>query len=137
MQKGQVRRRCAGGGGDKCRKVKCTGGGGDKCKKVKCAGSAREVRRKCVGTGAERSGVQEVVGISAERSSAREVQWGGGGDKCKKVKCMGRCAGGACGRLKFEPYFEVHIRHKRLIVLELWKCVTFCPWLPLVAPSNH
>ena len=35
---------------------RCAGGGGDKCRKVKCAGGAREV-----------------VGISAERSSAREV----------------------------------------------------------------
>ena len=64
---------CAGGGGDKCRKVKCTGGarevcekctgsGGDKCRKVKCTGGAREV-----------------VGISAQGSSAWEVHgrwWG-------------------------------------------------------------
>ena len=79
MQKGQVRGRCVGGGGDKCRKVMCMGG------------------------------VLEVVGISAERSSVWEVVGrcaGGRGDKCRKVKC----AGGArevCGRLKFEPYFEV------------------------------
>ena len=43
MQKGQVHGRCAGGGGDKCRKVKCVGGGGDKCRKVKCAGGVQEV----------------------------------------------------------------------------------------------
>ena len=29
MQKGQVRGKCMGGGGDKCRKVKCAGGGGE------------------------------------------------------------------------------------------------------------
>ena len=41
---------------------RCAGGGGDKCRKVKCAG-----------------GAWEVVGISAERSSAQEVRgrwWG-------------------------------------------------------------
>ena len=55
MQKGQVRRRCAGsaqevhgrcagGGGDKCRKVKCMGGAGEV--HGRCAGGAREVRRR-------------------------------------------------------------------------------------------
>ena len=36
MQKGQVHRRCAGGGGDKCRKVKCAGGAREVC--GRCAG---------------------------------------------------------------------------------------------------
>ena len=35
---------------------RCAGGGGDKCRKVKCAG-----------------GAQEVVGISAEKSNACKV----------------------------------------------------------------
>ena len=60
-----MRGRCAGGGGDKCRKVKCTGGAWEVNRR--CAGSVREVRGKCAG------GAREVVGISAERSSAREV----------------------------------------------------------------
>ena len=84
MHKDQVHRRCAGGCGDKCIKVKCMGG-------------VWEVRGRCV------RGAQEVVGISAERSSAWEVHrswWGyvqkdqvhgrctgGGRDKCRKVKC--------------------------------------------------
>ena len=45
-----------------------------------------QVRGRCT------EGAQEVVGISAERSSAREVCGkcaGGGGDKCRKVKCTG------------------------------------------------
>ena len=54
MQKGQVCRRCTGGGKDKCRKVKCG----------RCVGGAQEVHRKCAG------GAREVVGISAERSNA-------------------------------------------------------------------
>ena len=56
-----------------CRR--CTGGGGDKCRKVKYMGCVREV-----------------VGISAERSSVWEVHgicMGGGGDNCRKVKCAG------------------------------------------------
>ena len=77
MQKGQVRGRCRGGGGDKCRKVKCAGhlsppppvhltflGGGDKCRKVKCTGGGGDKCRKVKCTG-------------------------GGGDKCRKVKCAG------------------------------------------------
>ena len=95
MQKGKMHRRCAGGGGDKCRKVKCTGG-------------AREV----VGISAERSnvwevcgrcaaGVWKVVGISAERSNA-----------CKVHR---RCAGG----WSFSHILRSYTNYKRLIVLDL------------------
>ena len=44
-----------------------------------------QMSMRCVGGG------HEVVGISAERSNACEVHrrcTGGGGDKCRKVKCV-------------------------------------------------
>ena len=71
MQKGQVHGRCAGGGGDKYRKVKCVGGAQEVNRR--CTGSVREVHGRYTG------GAREVVGISAERSSAWEVRgrwWG-------------------------------------------------------------
>ena len=101
MQKGanvwEVCRRCAGDGGNKCRKVKCMGGAWEVVGISAERSNAQEVHEggavedKCT----ERSNVWEV---SAGRCKSMGGAWDDGGDKCRKVKCMQevrrRCAGG-------------------------------------------
>ena len=95
MQKGQMRWRCVGGGGDECRKVKCARGA------LEVVGISAERSNVWEVCGRCAAGVWEVVGISAERSNA-----------CKVRR---RCAGG----WSFSHILRSYSHYKRLIVLEL------------------
>ena len=62
--------------------------------------------------------------------------------------CMGLC-GGLCGSMRIyvslrgsmrgstQVYAGVYAHYNWLMVLELQMSITVCPWLPLVAHSNH